>query len=318
MELRGVKTCTLCSGKGTHLEKTQSPLPTVALDDSGSECATATELLTRDADSLEVIRQTTIRAPATQESTSGFSRPTDIPVCPPAGTADQLRTRGDLMMRKGMTASLFMEATNSDVLEDDLKGLLGWEKDKEVTDPETVRTIQAFIRTQMGDKKYYANVWVKNIFSVTVEKKVYKTSGMKMLDRIVKHNNGEVAGPKTKCHLKKLWIRVQGEGSCFCGNRGDYHQSNSVYLEMGPDKCWQRCFCTDDKAGTSHKTCKDYSTGDGGGRKLSDKLLKLFTTAPAAGLSGSAPAMPAVHLAKSGVYWGETEKTSRRRRKKGN
>lgn len=89
MELRGVQTCTLCSGTGTHWEKPQSPLSTVALDDSGSECATAMELLTTH---LEVIRQTTTRAPVNQESASGFSRPIEIPEFPPASTADQLRT----------------------------------------------------------------------------------------------------------------------------------------------------------------------------------------------------------------------------------
>lgn len=271
---RGVQACTLCSGRGTLMERNQSPLPIIALDESGDECADATELLTRDGGIVDILRQTTIRASADRESTPGFSTPVGIPMCPGEGTANRLRENGDLRVRKGLTASLRMEAINSDVYEDDLKVMLEWEKNMEVTDPETINTIQDFIRTQM---KYY-NVSVKSVFPAMAEKNVYQKQGARMVNRIVESNHCEVADRKKACYLKKLLIRVQGEGSCFCGNRGEHHDSNSVYFEMGPQKCWQRCFCTDDTVGASRKTCKEYSTTVGGGRKLSDKLSKLFTT----------------------------------------
>lgn len=289
-KLRGAKTCTLCSGKGTHMEEIQSPFPTIALDGSGS----ATDLLTRGEDRLEVIRQTTIRAPATQECTPGFSRPTNHPVCPPAGTADLLRVSGDLRMGRGMTASLFAEAINSDVYADDLRGLLAWKgKDSEVTDPKIVDSIQEFIRVRMGvidGEKHYGNVRVKSVYSATSFKKAYKKDGEKLVERM-KTSNGEVAGPKMKFQLKKLLVRVQGEGSCFCGNRGR-HESSSVYFEMGPERCWQRCFCTDDIVGTSQKTCKEYSIGTDGGRRLSGELLDLFTPSSVTGMSRSPPVRP--------------------------
>lgn len=301
MKLRGAKTCTLCSGNGTYMEKIRSPLPTIALDGSGSECAIATDLLTRGEDRLEVIRQTTIRAPATQECTPGFSRPTNHPVCPPAGTADLLRMSGDLRMGRGMTASLFAEATNSDVHADDLRGLLVWKgKDDEVTDPKIVDSIQEFIRVRMGvidGEKHYGNVRVKSVYSATSFKKAYKKDGEKLVESM-KTSNGEVAGPKMRFQLKKLLIRVQGEGSCFCGNRGG-HESNSIFFEMGPERCWQRCFCTDETVGTSsHKTCQEYSTGDDGGRRLSGELLDLFTPSSVTGMSRSPPVRPVVKFPK--------------------
>lgn len=270
---RGVQACTLCSGRGTLMERNQSPLPIIALDESGDECVDATELLTRDGGIVDILRQTTIRASANRESTPGFSRPVGIPMCPGEDTANRLRANGDLRVRKGLTASLRMEAINSDVYEDDLKVMLEWKKNMEVTDPETIGTIQDFIRTQM---KYY-NVSVKSVFPAMAEKNVYQKQGARMANHIVESNPCEVADRKKACYLKKLLIRVQGEGSCFCGNRGEHHDS-SVFFEMGPQKCWQRCFCTDDTVGASRKTFKEYSTTDGGGRKLSDKLSKLFTT----------------------------------------
>lgn len=289
LELRGVQTCKLCIGTGTHWEKNQSSLHAVALDGSGKECPTATELLT----GIEVIRYTTVRAPPGQASTPGFSRPIDTPVCPPAGTADMLREGGYL--RKGTPASLFIEATNSDVYMDDHVGILGWKMDNEVTDPGTVDSIQTFIRTRMGridGNKHYANVRVKNVFALVDKKKPYQKSGERIIRSMIKYTNGEVAEPKAKFFFKKLWVRVQGQGSCFCANRVPHarHESNSVYFEMGPNKCQARCFCTDDTLGTSGKMCREYSTGSA--RSLPDKLLALFT--PLDGNSGPIvlPAVP--------------------------
>ncbi|CAN0298326.1 unnamed protein product, partial [Pylaiella littoralis] len=226
MKLRGGKTCTQCAGRGTYLEKTESPLPTIALDDSGRESAPATEL-------LEVIRQTSIRARSTQESTPGFSRPANLAICPPADTADLLRVNGDLRMKRGMTASLLSEATSSDLHTDDLKGLLQWKKDHdEVTDPEILRSVQEFIRTRMGliaDEKHYANLWVTSVYAVMSEKKVRMQRGKKLMERIRESNNCEAAEPTKMYRMEKLWIRVKGEGSCFCGNRG-LHECNSIYF----------------------------------------------------------------------------------------
>lgn len=55
---------------------------------------------------------------------SVYSRPIDIPVCPPVNAASLLRTRGNLREKKGVTALLFREAVHSDVHVDDLNGLL--------------------------------------------------------------------------------------------------------------------------------------------------------------------------------------------------
>jgi len=168
-----------------------------------------------------------------------------------------------------------------------------WKTTEEVTRTGTVQSIQAFIRTRMGrfdGNMQYANVWVKNVFAVTMRENVHQKRGEQIVQNVVNYNNGEADGAKEKHHLKKLWIRVQGEGSCFCGNFRGHHESNSVYFEMGPRRCWQRCFCTDDTVRTSGKTCKDYSASGGGGRELSNELLALFTTVITK--SGSIPAMP--------------------------
>ncbi|CAM9670358.1 unnamed protein product, partial [Pylaiella littoralis] len=182
-------------------------------------------------------------------------------------------------------ADLFAEALNSDVYADDFKGLLGWKgKENQLTHPLTVRTIQDFIRSRMevvDGVKPYANVWVKSVYPVTKIKPGQMSSGIKVVAARMKHANGEPYVPPKTLHLKKLWIRVHGQGSCFCINRGGHHESNSIYFEMGPDKCWQPCFCTDDTVGSSGKTCQNFSTGERGGKDLSSVLSKLFHSDPA-------------------------------------
>lgn len=268
LKLRGAKTCTICAGKGRYLEKTRSPPPTIALDGGGRQCVTATALL---GDCLEVIRKTTIRAPATQVITSGFSRPINLPICPPAGL---LRRSGHRRMKRGMTPALLHEATSSDVHIDDVVGLLQWEKDEEVTDPEIICHVKIYIRNRMGvvaDQEHYPNVRVKSANAI----KRFRNLERKLWTGFLHLPTARLPNPRKKCRMKKLLIRVQGEGSWFYGNRG-FHETNSIYFDMGPDKCWQRWFCTDDITGTSHKICKDSSTGNRGGVGLSIALSQHF------------------------------------------
>lgn len=64
---------------------------------------------------------------------------------------------------------------------------------------------------------------------------------------------------------------------------------------MGPDVCYQRCFCSDDVVGRfSNKTCKDYSTSKVRGKKLTGPLMKLFGTDDSSEIS----AMPAMVFPK--------------------
>lgn len=285
IRLRGGKTCIQCAGTGVYLDKSQPPLPAFAIDGRGQESTTADGLLTR----INVIRKTTVRAPGTQQSTPGFTRPISFPMCPPAGTADALRKSGDLRMKRGMTPCLMSEAASSDLYPDDLHGLRPLKKDHEVTDRGIVRDIQQFIRTRMGlvaDEKRYANIWVTNVYASMSEKKAHEKLGKKMIDRILEASNNETTGPTIAYNMDKLWIRVTGDGSSFCGNRG-YHVSSSIFFEVGEHKCWQRCFS---------KTCSEYSTGDRGGQRLSLPLLKFFKLN--SGSSQPDPVMPTVHAEK--------------------
>lgn len=93
---------------------------------------------------------------------------------------------------------------------------------------------------------------------------------------------------------------MQGKGSCFCMNRGEHHEKNSIYFEMGPDMCYQRCFRTDNVVGKYfNKTCKDYSTtGKVGGQKLSTSLRKLFKIVSLLAAATNVRAMPTMYFPK--------------------
>lgn len=210
---RGARTCSLCMGKGVNLEKTQYGILIITLDGSGDECTTATEMPAHYGDRLQVIRQITIRAAAVQECTPGFSRPINLPVSPPADTADLLRMGGDLRMKKGISASLLAEATNSYVCADDLRGmlLLSRGKQKRATDPDIIRSIQRFIRTNtgwIGDTKHYAKVRGKSVYCEVAEKDACEKSTPEIMAKMERDNNTELPEVKKKCRWKKIWIRV--------------------------------------------------------------------------------------------------------------
>lgn len=66
---------------------------------------------------------------------------------------------------------------------------------------------------------------------------------------------------------------------------------------MRPDMCYQRCFCADDVVGRYvNTTCKDYSTVEAGGQKLSTSLRKLFKTDSVIAAAISVPAMPTMYF----------------------
>ena len=201
------------------------------------------------------------------------------PPRPSLSTTDLSRASGTLRARK--RRSLLAEiSTDSDVYEDDIKGLLRWRGD-EVTNQDIIANVQSFIRTQMGvvgDQNHYANVRVKTVYVVTGKPRACWND------------------TDPKAHWKKMRVRVQGEGSRFCMNRGRHHESNSIYFEMERDVCHQRCFCEDDVVGATSMTCKDFTAHERGGRGLSRVRFELFNPNPYAWLSRPSPAMPVIQL----------------------
>lgn len=299
------RVCATCQGEGVQWNQNQSPLPTVALDGSGNEKASTTQHLTDSSDGLEMdmVRMTSIRAPETTQKTSGYHRPVDTPTCPLRSTADNLRSSGILnMKRHGMTAPLFDEAACSDMYETDLSGLLALKGNKkERSNEETVQRIQRFIRNCMGkvgDDKPYKNILVKAVYADATITKQHVSSAMKAMHRASAAQSGQMYKAPDIFRLQKLWVRVQGQGSCYCGNIQGHHASNTVYFEIGPTDCWQRCFCTDGTAGVinttvagvTSTTCAANNKNMRGGHALPKRLSALFSP------EARGPDMPQVNI----------------------
>ncbi|CAM9704089.1 unnamed protein product [Ectocarpus sp. 6 AP-2014] len=281
--LRQGRTCATCQGEGARWEENQSPLPTVALCGRGNEDASTTQHLT-DSGGLEMVRMTSIRAPETTQKNSGYHRPVDTPTCPSRSTADNLRASGILnIKRHGMTAALFDEAASSDMYEMDLSSLLALKGNKkERSNKETVQRIQSFIRNCMGkvgDDKPYKNVLVKAVYAEASITKQHVNRAMMAMHRSAASQSGNMYEAPNIFRLQRLWVRVQGRGSCYCRNIEGHHRCNTVYFEIGPDKCWQRCFCTDGTVGVTSTTCAANNKNMRGGHALTKRLAALFSTA---------------------------------------
>ncbi|CAM9307395.1 unnamed protein product [Ectocarpus sp. 8 AP-2014] len=296
-KLRQSRVCAICHGKGVQWKQNQSPLTTIALDGSGNECVETTKRLQEDTAVVDIVRMTSVRAAATQQKNSGYVRPLDTPIYPSPSTADNLRAKGIMNMNKyGMTATLLDEVTHSDIYETDVLGLLAIKgKKEEKSNEDTVRRIERFIRHSMGtdgEDKMYKNVQVKSVFADVSIIKQRMTASMKAMSKRHAVATGHYYEPARQLHLHRLLVRVQGRGSCYCRNIGGYHASNTVYFELGPDQCWQRCFCGDDTTGVTGTTCAVANENRRGGVALPKSLLGLFLPVP----SAAAPVMPQVEL----------------------
>lgn len=80
----------------------------------------------------------------------------------------------------------------------------------------------------LSAKKWEATTpaWGKQ--DVVAVNPIRKSSGQNMMERLSRAGRVEIAAQTTTYRLEKLWIRVQGTGSCFCGKLGERHESNTM------------------------------------------------------------------------------------------
>lgn len=59
-----------------------------------------------------------------------------------------------------------------------------------------------------------------------------------------------------------MGVRVHGNGSCYCMNKGDFHRHNTVWFEIRKEGIRQRCFKRGDNRGDSQhgKKCEEFMT----------------------------------------------------------
>ncbi|CAN0232647.1 unnamed protein product, partial [Pylaiella littoralis] len=94
----------------------------------------------------------------------------------------------------------------------------------------------------------------------TAKNGMEKVARKNMLASIASTNNTVVQNHKIMTVYKTIGVRIGGEGSSYCKNKGDKHTSNSVYFCMNSSGMYHKCFYRKDTIGVSGKYCKAFAS----------------------------------------------------------
>lgn len=254
LEISAASTCPHCFNKGRHIED-RTYMPTLVLDSDGSRNDDLIESMSKDM--YTTMKYTSIRCQKDEEVTPGFKKPAGVPFCPDESNSANLRNLERSKIAK-MGVAARMELMSEGVFKSDQECVFAWKGDQ-VLDTNTIRTIEKYIQS-LGTGPY-ANIQVKDVFEHRIEKKEIigkNTSGSKAIKAIIKSNNGDQQEDVKYSVEKSLLVRVAGDGSTYCSNKGGEHTSNSIYFRLTPQYCYQKCFSRKEEARSGGKPCGIY------------------------------------------------------------
>ena len=250
--------CPQCNNKGWFLEE-RCYSPTHVLGAGGVLCCDDLHYISNNYH--EQMRWTSIRARTHDQVTADYSVPAGH-LRPPVDSASACLTAFGSSGLEWVSPGLYREMINADVHLDDAKGLSRW-RGRCVQDQDTVTLIQNFVR---GMHNNYKNIVVKEAVEIKTGKHTPDTvhritsgpgAGMVVKGRAPK--NGVTKNTVSNMRVYTTYVvRVSGEGSKFCQNKGDEHTSNSVYFCISKTEVCQMCHSGKDITGSSGKVCKRY------------------------------------------------------------
>lgn len=280
----GFLMCPKCGDKGTHLED-RYYMPVAVLDPDGTPSGPDLDHLNDDMH--ELMRWTSIRCGSSDQSTEGYVVPRGYQPSIPDGATGCLQIAGGMLER--LSPGIYREAVNSEMFLNDALGIRTW-KGKEILDPQTLAQITKEVRS-FDDR--YKEVDVRQVFEVKVVKSYMKpsissdtrshvqatsqtsavqkslvkkknvrtkhsSSATKAMTNIVMANKVASATDRVLEMFSRVQVRVSGIGSTYCTNKGDEHNSNSVFFWISEEGMTQKCFSRKDAIGIHGKTCKDF------------------------------------------------------------
>ena len=265
-EHTGVLMCMECGDKGWQLEN-RSYSPIHVVDGDGNLCEDDFEYILSDRH--EAMRWTSIRCRPMDELTPGYAIPPGTPVSPPDSSTTDMLTYSHKLRK--ISEGLYREIVNSDMFENDALTMKFW-KGREIVDPGILEKVQESIR-QFHIK--YQRVDVKSVFEMHVAKssdkgtiafqrpgKTTKRGGHKssktLLNAMAGKNNVCLEQGRLVEVVKRFAVRVSGEGSTYCCNKGAEHTSNTCFFWISPSGVCQKCFSRKEVARTSGMTCQKF------------------------------------------------------------
>lgn len=268
--------CQQCNNKGWFLEDRFYSASHV-LSPGGALCCDDLAYIQKDYH--EQMRWTSIRARQCDQITPGYA----VPPGHPAPTADTtsacLDTFGSAAL-EWVSPGLYREILSSDVHVADVKGHSRW-KGSVIKDKATIEMIAKCVR---GMHDSYSNIVIKEAMELKTGKKADETkkkitkgaaagmtfnkprskAGENMLSKMMTVNNTTLNKDVIIRVYTSVVVRVSGQGSKFCQNKGGEHTSNSVYFCISKNGITQMCHSGKDTPGLSGKTCRKYHSASKG------------------------------------------------------
>ena len=263
--------CEQCNNKGWFLEnRFYSPSHVLGL--GGALCCDDLAYIQKSFH--EQMRWTSIRARQCDNIAADYAVPAGHPAPTPLDpTSECLGMFGSAAL-EWVSPGLYREIVNSDVHPADVKAHGRW-RGCVIKDKEILGAIAKCV-TDMHDS--YTNIVIKEAMELKTGKKADENkktitkgaaagmtfkkpknkAGANILSNIVGANKTTLNKDVMVRVYTSFVVRVSGQGSKFCQNKGDEHTSNSVYFCISKKGITQMCHSGKDTPGLSGKTCKRY------------------------------------------------------------
>ena len=262
--------CPFCNNKGWYLEdRFYSPSYIIARD--GVICDDELEFIRRDFH--EQMRITSIRARSTDEVTGSYTLPDGYLTATTDTATTCLNAFGSAGL-EWVSPGMYRELVNGDVHEADAKGFSRW-KGNTVTDPSILDMVTTCVRS--FDVRY-SNLVVKEVKEIKTGKPSNGKDGVissgaaagmslntkkttkNVLSKLATSNNTVVQKDIILKVVTTIVVRIGGDGSTYCRNKGDKHTTNSVYFCINEAGITQKCFSRKDTIGISGTNCKNFKS----------------------------------------------------------
>lgn len=262
--------CPQCNNRGWYLEDRYYS-PTHVIGAGGTLCCDDLDYIKKDFH--EQMRWTSVRARPYDQITPNYSVPAGH-LSPTQDTASACLSAFGSAGLEWVSPGLYREMVNSDVHAEDAKGQSRW-KGSIVKDKQTMDMITTCVRQLHSS---YSEIVVKEAMElktgkqtdettttitsgagagIVVKKRAIKAGG-DMLNKMAVANNTTINKNTVIRVYTSFVVRVSGQGSKFCQNKGDEHATNSVYFCISKTGICQMCHSGKDTPGLSGKVCKRY------------------------------------------------------------
>ena len=256
LEFTGFNSCRSCLNTGKIMEN-RTYMPSIVLDGEGHPDTSILDVFKEDY--YEVMKYTSIRCQQGENETTGYAIPKGVPKAPTEGNGANMRSfNSKKLVHLGSDMHAF--TVNNDLYLSDAQSMHLWEGPR-VQDQRILSVIEEFIRGSICGA--YSAVQIRKVCKSRLTKKVTQrsSSGSKLISSLIGAHSGTTPPSPAFTVSDRYLVNIAGVGSTYCMNKGDEHNSNSVYFIITQEYCYQKCFSRKPEVRAGGTTCAEYRSG---------------------------------------------------------